>query len=99
MSELTRDAPHRVSRTDWLHGEARCPRCGLHLDPRTAPTPSYWIVRSWRDYVESIDTASPLGYATTSSSTGAYGVLPTRHVSAYVAEEIGEEAAAPKGSA
>jgi hypothetical protein len=29
------DAPHVVSRKDWLHGEARCPECrllDLHLD-------------------------------------------------------------------
>jgi hypothetical protein len=26
------EAPHTVSRRDWLHNEARCPACGLHLD-------------------------------------------------------------------
>jgi hypothetical protein len=28
------EAPHTVSRRDWNHREARCPRCGLHLDPQ-----------------------------------------------------------------
>jgi hypothetical protein len=27
------DAPHVISRKQWLHGEARCPSCGLQLDP------------------------------------------------------------------
>lgn len=27
------EAPRSVSRRDWLHSEARCPNCGLHLDP------------------------------------------------------------------
>jgi hypothetical protein len=27
------EAPHVVKRRDWLHSEARCPSCGLHLDP------------------------------------------------------------------
>jgi hypothetical protein len=26
------EAPHAVNRRDWLHDEARCPSCGLHLD-------------------------------------------------------------------
>jgi len=28
-----RNAPHTLSRKDWLHREARCLECRLHLDP------------------------------------------------------------------
>lgn len=24
---------NEITRRDWQHGEARCPSCGLHLDP------------------------------------------------------------------
>jgi hypothetical protein len=27
------ERPFTVSLRDWQHGEARCPSCGLHLDP------------------------------------------------------------------
>jgi hypothetical protein len=40
----------RVSRRDWLHGEAKCPSCGLPLDKdrdiatrRAVPAPGFLV--------------------------------------------------------
>ena len=30
------EGPRKISRRDWNHGEARCPSCGLHLNPYRA---------------------------------------------------------------
>lgn len=40
------EAAHVIKRHDWLHNEARCPSCGLHLD---AHRDLDWYVRENSD--------------------------------------------------